>query len=695
MKKVKKNLGWIIVFLVLGLVFRNWFWKGIISSGDAPFWFLEEIKEFPSFPFLWSESEIGGYQAVLGHFFYFIFFPKLISFLNLSWEWIERICFYWLFLTLGAFCSWYLAKTVIPQCKFKFLSVLIYLLNTYVLMIVGGGQVSIFLAYAVAPLTLGLFIQLLKSPRVNKLKSLIITGVALAVQIGFEPRIALITMMVFGFYCLFHINKLRNLGVWVKLIFSVLIAIFLHFYWIFPSLFLRKAPFSSEVIALNWVNFLSFANFSNPFSLLHPFWPENIFGKTYFMRPEFLFLPILAFINLLFINEFKSLRVKKNILFFGLLAIIGAFLAKGTNPPAGEVYRWLFNNVPGMNLFRDPTKFYLLVCFSYSMLIPYGIFNTYKRINSKFKIQNSKSQFKIQNYFSGLFLLFTIYYLLFLIKPAILGKLEGTFRTKEIPKEYLILKDFLINQQEFFRTFWVPKHQRFGFFSNIHPAISSQNFVTDSICRSPFCDLKVEMPEKWGERCFSNDRCYVRELSYFLNPKTADVLGKMGVKYIIVPFDTEGEIFIAEHKYNPQQRQEVEEFLDTIPWFKKVALVNKIAIYELPEYKDLFFVEGSEVNELRGWRRINPTKYLLSLKIEQAPVNLVFSESYDELWKLKTEGEIISSQPYMGILNSFKIDKSGELEVLIDLVGQKYVYYGLMMSGLALITIVGFLITKS
>jgi len=384
MKKIKKNLSWIFVFLFLILVFKNWFWKGVISSGDAPFWFSEAIKKFPSFPFLWSESGLGGYQAVLGHFFYFIFLPKFLSFFNLSWGWIERICFYWLFLTLGAFSSWYLAKTVIPRCEFKFLSVLIYLFNTYILMIVSGGQVSIFLAYAIAPLVLGLFINLLTSSRVKELKNLIIAGVVLSLQVGFEPRITLITMMAFGFYCLFYINQLKSLRVWLRLIFPVLIAFFLHFYWIFPSLVLRKSPFSSEVIASDWVSFLSFANFSNTFSLLHPFWPENIFGKTYFMKPEFLFLPILAFISLLFIENLDSLRAKKNILFFGLLAIIGSFLSKGINLPLGEVYRWLFNNVPGMNLFRDPTKFYILLALSYSVLIPFSVEKIYLYLRKKF-----------------------------------------------------------------------------------------------------------------------------------------------------------------------------------------------------------------------------------------------------------------------------------------------------------------------
>ena len=291
----------------------------------------------------------------------------------------------------------------------------------------------------------------------------------------------------------------------------------------------------------------------------------------------------------------------------------------------------------------------------------------------------------------GLFLLGVIGYLLLLIKPAILGELGGTFKTKEVPSDYLILKEFINNQGDFFRTFWVPKKQRFGFYSNNHPAISTESFVTDSICQEPFCSLKKEMAERWGKDCLPNDRCYVRELSYFLNFKTADILAQMAVKYVIVPFDSEEEIFIAEHQYNPQQREEVEEFLDTISWLKKIDVAEKIAVYELPESKDHFFGIGEEMAEVQ-WQMINPTKYKVQVKNISRPFKLVFSETYDKLWQAKIDEEIISSQPYMGVLNSFLINKTGDFEVMVELAGQKYVYWGGVVSLATLLLSLGGLI---
>jgi len=671
------KIFWLFIALFVFLIFRSWFALGEISAGDAGFYFPETLKGFPSFPYLWVGDGLGSYSSLLYYFSYLVLPLKLLAVLGLPWVLIERIVWYWPFLILGIFSSWFLVKTVLPEGKFRFLTLLIYLFNTYILMIVGGGQASIFLPYAIAPLVLGLFIQLTNYSTANyelRARKTVIAGLVLAIQLALEPRIAAITVAALIFYLFFE-YRLAILKYLKIFLIPLSIVVGIHFYWILPTIILRKGSYDTILSSFGWVGFLSFANFSNSLSLLHPNWPQNIFGKTYLMRPEFLVLPILAFIGLLFVNELKNPRIKKIILGFSLLGLIGAFLAKGANPPLGEIYLWLFSNLPGMNLFRDASKFYILVALSYSILIPFSISEIYKRLGPLSKI----------------FLLLVISYLLFLVRPAVFGQLGGTFKTKTVSLDYLQLKDFLNSQDEFFRTFWIPKQQRFGFYANNHPAISAENFLTDTVCLKPFCPLKVAMPEKWGQKCFPNDHCYVRELSYFLNPQTAAILAQMAVKYIIVPFDSEKEIFIAEHQYNHQQREEVEEFLDTISWLKKIDVAEKIAVYELPESKDHFFGIGEEMAEVQ-WQMINPTKYKVQVKNISRPFKLVFSETYDKLWQTKLEGGTISSQPYMSVLNSFLINKTGDFEVMVELAGQKYVYWGGVVSLATLLLSLGGLI---
>ena len=536
----------------LKMIFKEWFVLKSLSAGDWPYLFPENIAEFsffPQWPFLWLTP------------FYQLTAKIFVQYLGFSWELTEKIVWFWPFLFLTIFSSWYLVKTIFKKASFLLFTFyfLLYGFNTYILMVVGGGQMGVAMAYSLAPLVLGRFMRKNLKPQTSSLKPLMFTGVVLAIQIMFDPRIAFTTVLVVLVY--WFINRLERLKL---LIIPVFLAFFLNSYWILPTIRFGVPTQLESYRESGWMNYLSIAKFSDGISLLHPNWPENIFGKTYFMKPEFIILPILAFSSLLFL---KSLITNYQLLitYFALLALIGAFLAKGVNPPLGIINRWLFQ-IPGFNLFRDPTKFYLLVCLSYSVLVPFSIYKIYSLLKSKVKY---------------LFLLFALGYLLFLIKPLILGQLGGTFRAKEVPQEYIALKDFLIKDQSSGRVLWLPTKQRFGFSSNNHPAINSEDYLTDFICKEPFCSLKMEMPSKWGEKCFPNDRCYVRELSYFLNPKTAEIMAQMGIKYIVVPFDSEKEIFIAEWKYNPQQREEVEEFLDTIPWLKKIEVADKIAMYEV------------------------------------------------------------------------------------------------------------------
>jgi hypothetical protein len=275
--------------------------------------------------------------------------------------------------------------------------------------------------------------NLLKS-YVLLLKSPLLAGLVLALQVMFDVRISYITMLAVFLYYLFFLARQVNYSVnliklkaqssclagrqakfkatkslkvfILNLLFIFIIPIgiagLLHAFWIVPLLITRQNPaeqLGSFYTTAEAVRFLSFAKFENTISLLHPNWPENIFGKTYFMRPEFLILPILAYGSLLFVYKTKDLRLKTYVLYFAMLGLLGAFLAKGANEPFGEVYLWLFGHFPGMIMFRDPTKWYTLVAISYSMLIPFTSWKIYEWLKSqpKFQISNFKFQINSKN----------------------------------------------------------------------------------------------------------------------------------------------------------------------------------------------------------------------------------------------------------------------------------------------------------
>lgn len=545
---------------IVSLVFRSWFINAEIIGGDWPYFYEETLKDFPLFPPVVSPFHGNGLGGVSSSFFidqYLYFTIYIANLTNIPWATIYKIFWFWFFIFLSILSIYYLLKTVIKEIALWQIMIggLIFTANTYILMVVAGGQMGIALAYSIAPLVVASFIKILQNLK-PQLKNLLIAGLILGLQIMFDPRIAYITLVGIVLYILLLIiiQKSKSLYISFNLLIAIGVSILFNLFWIIPLLSTGSIPVSEGLLSPAGLRFLSFADFSHSLSLLHPNWPENIFGKTYFLDSKFLILPIIAFSSLLFIKN------NRHVLFFSLLALVGAFLAKGSNAPFGEINQWLFQYVPGMNMFRDPTKFYLLIALSYSVLIPHStgvIFNLIKS-QSKFKISNFKLQIKSDNKifnFQNLFLIVIALYLLLLIRPALFGQLGGTFAKRDVLQEYVELKEFLHNQSKFFRTLWIPRQNRFSYFSYNHPSVEAIPLFKATNSAQIIYKLEDE--------------------------KTRELLSKLAIKYIIVPYDPHGEIFIKDRKYNEKEYLEVIRKLEKISWIKRIEDFKEIAVFEV------------------------------------------------------------------------------------------------------------------
>lgn len=503
--------------------------------------------------------------------YYQITSKVLVEYLGLNWNIAEKILWFWPFIIISFFSSFYLVKKVIPNLKLWVLAPFIFLTNTYALMIVGGGQMGVAIAYSLAPLVLGMFIKhidnlVLSSQnikyQISNIKHFLVTGLVLALQMMFDPRITYITFIPIFLYFIFTFvftdNKRKVILNSLILIVPLLFSVILNSFWIVSLLRYGLPPQDIAKMSALGFKFLSFADLSHTISMLHPNWPENIFGKVYFMKSEFVLLPVVAYSSLLFLRN-KTLKnanqnaEKRRILFFALLGLVGTFLAKGSNPPFAFINEFFFSHFLGMSMFRDPTKFYLLIVLSYSILIPFSLEKISQVLveNRKFKIANFYFKFKI--YY--VLLLFTVYYLLFLIRPGMMGELGGTFKARDVPKEYIQLKDFLIKQNSPFKTLWFPERQRFGFRSTSHPAISSSDFFESSQGK----DLLKE----------------------FENVDVREKLRKESVKYIIVPFDSEKEIFLEDRKYSEKKHTLTIKKLKSLSWLNEIASFNRVKVFEI------------------------------------------------------------------------------------------------------------------
>jgi len=422
----------------------NWYF----ASGDMGFFWPEQMQALSWLPQVFYKEYGFGFNGLLSLWLDYPFrvFVKLLSTAGLSWFIIEKLLWLSVF-ALAVYSAYLLTKHWIGS--------LIFAANTYILLLFSGGQLGVAFAYAFSPFVLFRFITYQK----GTVKTHIVNGLWFALLILFDLRIAYLMLGAIVLYGL-------------KSVVPLFVAASVHLYWILPTLLASRgtASLGEQFTNPGMLKFLSFTDFPHALGLLHPNWPENLFGKVYFMQPEFLIIPLVAFGSLLF--------KEKNIRFFAILALIGAFFAKGVLGPFGGIFQWMFEHVPGFVMFRDPTKFYFYVAIAYSVLIPAVL----KKINNKFVY--------------AIFIIFWIFSLR-----------EINLKPSKLPAEYVKLKDLLVADTIPSRTLWIPQKENYAYFSDVHPILAA----TDSSMIDPSVKYII-VPIDVNKRIFLNDYTFDENL---------------------------------------------------------------------------------------------------------------------------------------------------------------------------------------
>lgn len=633
-----RKFFWVLIVGLIAFIYRGWFIFPNIIGGDWPYYYNNFLRDLSLYPVLWSSWLGNGMGAVnpllgLGTFFSLLVVPFSV-WLHIPWVIVYKVGWFGLFLVMCVVSIRTLLRSVLPNVSTAYIAIgaLIYTTNTYILMLTSGGQMGIGLAYAIAPLVLHLWIELLRTEgRSKRIHSSIKTGCVLAVVLALDPRVAYLLCLMIGLYAAYTISlhERRHVQDGIKTLFVSgtivgLITVLLNAFWLVPLLFLHSNPLESlgtNFITRAAVKFFSFADFSHALSLLHPNWPENIFGKTYFMEPIFLLIPIVAFCSLFFTQKLSR--------YFAVLALIGVFLAKGANEPFGFIYVWLFEHVAGFVMFRDPTKFYLLTAVSYSILIPYVL----TKLQAQTKI------------------VIGVYVILWLcmIRPAVIGQLGGTFANHTVPGEYNRLQEMLTADKQFSRTLWVPRQQRFSYAAFDHMPVESEALFEAT---SP-ATLKEAL----------------------MRTETRTLLEDAGIGYIVIPLDSMGEIFLKDRRYAPSLRASYESVLDSQTWLTKVQS-GAITIYTTSSHRDLFALSGGQ---RVSYERQPVNGYKVSFTAA-TPSTLFFSQNYHPGWIYRDGSLRVHAQKTKNGLMSFPISKTGQQKGIVYFDPQKYVDWGLVVS---------------
>jgi len=687
---MKKSIAFL--FFISTMVYWRWFFfQDIFTHGDWGFFFKATQNELFTLPHIWENTGIGS-----------IAISSITSFpINLLWGLLskeqsfamsEKIIYFIPIVGFSTFGSWILIRSLTKSNIGAILGSLVFIYNSYFL-IGQTGHLTLMAAFAISPLALLFFIKTIEE---KSLKQSLITGLLFFVMSFYEIRAFYIFAWICFFYFLLHtflVNKFewRNMrNIIISSIFALipmLIVVILNCYWILGlsslGLIANNEIFSRDLFGN------SFMNIIQSFTLFHPFWT----GGAYY---SFVVQPIPNYFSLIPIFAFFGLFLKRKdivILFFGFISLLGILLSKQVSSPFTTLYAWLYSHLPGFNAFREASKFYYIIALGYSVLIGSFVDYIWQKLNKNSSQKYLK--YTLTLLIAGIFLWNT--------KPLITGEIGTLFVPRHIPNDYVILKDYILKQPDFFRTLWFPTDSRWSIYTGSHPKVS----------------VVATIESSWLEFNRGNEIGLTEQkrITKIINNSLSNQLfDNSSIKYVIVPIQdisNDDDFF----KYYGNRKNFI-EVLNNVPYLHKISINTKeLVVYENYKYRPHIYTtqqNESILNEVSYTQASsifkNPTEYTISLKKVMEPRYINFSETFHPDWKMRV-GEfnwfkVLVEKNYFiadkyhtesdAKLNSFYInpaimcksytckkntDGSYDMNLTVYFRPQSYMYFGLIISG--------------
>ena len=568
LKSISKKKATLFALCLLQLlVFHVWvFNNGYFTFGDTGVYTSATQKEFFSNVFFIysSTTDIGTVNLTASNA-PVLFLFGLLAKLHINPIWSMKFIILLPAVFLAAASSYLLVFRYTKKSISAFAGALVYTYNTYFLISL-TQQLYIAVAYALSPFVI------LKAVDINNdkefsLKNSICFAFILAILGFFEFRILYINVWIIMFYLIYDlIFKIKNKGIIAEIYITVkkffipfLILLMMNVYWLLP---ISKLHVLTENNLFNRGLFGDiYYDLLNALTLFHPWWTFGaplIFEKQ--NAPLFYFI-IPIFVCSIFL--FRDNKNKKIILFYALIFLLGVLLTKQSAKPFDQLYINLYKLIPGFNAFREASKFYIFTALSLSIIV--GFF-----MNNIQEIRSKSARI-------SLFVVVVIFMLIFVANMVIIfnGNLKTMFVSHTFPKEYELINSYILNQNSFFRTYWLPYRGRFATFTKNHPAMSTLGIIDQG---SSFFDNSLTGQEKFSQYLYSPFNLKVFGL--FLDASS--------VKYIMLPSN-----LVWDDAPSPwKEPMQYLEKMKTVKYIKDVTPINLkdsgISIFENEGYVSYF-----------------------------------------------------------------------------------------------------------
>jgi len=508
----------IIRFLVLLIIFNSILFTGFINAGnDTNFLTSSALKVISLIPQTW-ESYLGGVDLGHNQIINMWMQPLLITLsliarLGLSFSVIVKIIIAFELIIGIIGLDKFLKRLGMSQIAIT-VATLFYFSNTYFLTLIDGGLIFVAGVYAMFPLLLYFGYETLTNLRLENIAKL---SLLLIICQSFDIRV-----VPLFFVCLVLINLKRSVAV-IPLLSVILIG--WNMFWIWPAI-KSHIPINFSYTNFSQLSQFSFATTGHLLAFSQPHWFNNLFGDVQPVRWYLWLIPAIAVV---------SFFAKKQSKLFIALTLIGLFLSKGSLPPFGQIYEWLYKSIPGFAVFRDPSKFLILVSIGYAGLIAQAVGS--KKIIS---------------------IVLSLYFLL-VASPAFLGKMSGSFSPQPLQKDYEKLTGLLEADSGFGRLLWLPAKPPLGPVSDKKIWTESQSLLN----KFPFLNLV--------------DGSY-EVLNYLRAPAASQLLDVSGVEYLVYPYPDERKKVLKpdEKEYYYWYR----EWFAKSTWLKDLSWSDKLAVFQ-------------------------------------------------------------------------------------------------------------------
>jgi len=706
--KIKKWEGvlWVALLLFFAVV-SHWAWfrfGNVLYYGDTLFRHSLTLKDL----FL-TNTWIGNMEfGALNIQLYRLLFIVLWSFLGkvgLQFTDVLRITHLIPIAVLGFLSPYIFVRHLTKEKVIAFVVALFYGSTTPFIMRQYFGHSSIAFIIALTPLILYIFSLALEK---NTTRQWLIFVLLYWVGVCYEPRIMYIVTIILGIYFLFF--GISSLKKYVPgMLVSIALFVGLSAFWILP---VTLGGFSQAIGDVAGRGLFASAHYSivRSFALFHPYWTGAQSPLAFILQPipwYFWIIPALTIIFFLFRPDKEN---KKMISFFGIVWLVGLFLTKQAGSPLPDAFQWLRENVPGFLVFRSGSKFWFVLSLGYMGLLSYGLLWLKRKWG-----RGSK-----RLVFAGIAAIIVILSL-WNLKPLIIGKFGGMFAEREIPNDCILLNEYLGQQKGFFRTFWIPADSTWGIYTNEKPKINNVAVIGS------------EWKNYISPRPGYNNLPINKQITEIFKIKEANKLFDISsIKYVIVPirdFANDDDFFIY---YGGSENANIREWyiseLDSIEWLEKIDIGTKdLVVYENENFRPHIYMtkERETIYQELPYEKVdfeqkNPSEYKVHLKNVSGSFYLNFSESYHPGWGVKIGNfnwfsAILEKNYFLkdethfknnAGLNYFYIDLSSisnnnctknrdgsyNVDLTLYFKPQSYFYLGLIISGITLIGITGYLV---